>query len=115
VAGFLHGLRVEGRAVPVSAAEAICLVASGIDNLKDLSHAMGLDPAACNRLVSFLRGRARFSAGKWIEGGPALIDVRRHPHRRGLQLRLSAAGVEALRPLSTSVRARTDFPGSRAP
>lgn len=108
VASFLHGLRLEGRAVPLSAAEAFCLIAGGIDNLPELQRAMGLDPAACNRLISFLRGRARLSAGRWIEGGPGFVEVRRHPHRRGMQLRLSPSGLAVLGRLSTPVRATTD-------
>jgi hypothetical protein len=105
VASFLHCLRVDSRAVPVSAAEAFCLIAGGVDNLPDLQRAMELDPGATNRVVSFLRGRARMSGGKWIEGGPSLIEVRRHPHRRGMQLRLSRLGQDALARLSTPVPA----------
>jgi len=105
VASFLHGLRLEGRAVPLSAAEAFCLIAGGIDNLPELQQVMGLDPGATSRVVSFLRGRARLSGGRWIKGGPGFVEVRRHPHRRGMQLRLSPAGEAVLSTLSTPVRA----------
>lgn len=98
LAGFLGALRQKNRAVPINAAEALLLVASGIDNIPDLQQAMrdadgnALPPATISRLISLLRGRARYDQGKWLESPYSLLEVRPHPHRRGLQLRLSAAG-----------------------
>lgn len=98
LAGFLGALRQKNRAVPINAAEALLLIASGIDNIPDLQVAMrdqegnALPPATISRLISLLRGRARYDQGRWLESPYSLLDVRPHPHRRGLQLQLSDAG-----------------------
>lgn len=103
VAAFLGALRQKDRAVPVNAAEALLLIAAGVDHVNDLRTAMRdadgnpLPPATVNRLVSLLRGRARYSGGKWIESPYTLLEVRSHPHRRGLQLQLSEAGAGLIR------------------
>ena len=96
-------MRQHNRAVPISAAEALLLIAAGIDNVPDLQRAMrdasgnALPPATISRLVSLLRGRARYHQGRWLESPYSLLEVRRHPHRRGLQLRLSDAGQALLK------------------
>jgi hypothetical protein len=103
LAGFLGALRQKNRAVPINAAEALLLIASGIDNIPDLQQAMrdqegnALPPATISRLISLLRGRARYDQGRWLESPYSLLDVRPHPHRRGLQLQLSAAGKRLIR------------------
>lgn len=103
LAGFLGALRQKNRAVPINAAEALLLIAAGIDNIPDLQQAMrdaegnALPPATISRLVSLLRGRARYDQGKWLESPYSLLEVRPHPHRRGLQLRLSDAGERLMR------------------
>ena len=102
LAGFLGALRQKNRAVPINAAEALLLIASGIDNIPDLQQAMrdpegkALPPATISRLISLLRGRARYERGKWLESPYSLLDVRPHPHRRGLQLQLSTAGEQLI-------------------
>jgi hypothetical protein len=103
LAGFLGALRQKNRAVPINAAEALLLIASGIDNIPDLQQAMrdqegnALPPATISRLISLLRGRARYDQGRWLESPYSLLDVRPHPHRRGLQLQLSDAGRRLMR------------------
>jgi hypothetical protein len=103
LAGFLGALRQRNRAVPMPAAEALLLIASGIDNIPDLQQAMHdgegrpLPPATVNRLISLLRGRARYQQGQWVESPFTLLEVRRHPHRRGLQLQLSEAGIQLMK------------------
>jgi len=103
LAGFLGALRQKNRAVPINAAEALLLIASGIDNIPDLQRAMrdadgnDLPPATISRLISLLRGRARYSQGAWVESPYSLLEVRPHPHRRGLQLQLSEAGEQLIR------------------
>lgn len=98
LAGFLGALRVTNRAVPINAAEALLLIASGIDNVPELQQAMrdangnALPAATISRLISLLRGRARYNQGRWLESPYSLLEVRPHPHRKGLQLQLSAAG-----------------------
>lgn len=103
LARFLGALRLKNRAVPVNAAEALLLIAAGIDNIPDLQKAMqdqhgkALPAATISRLVSLLRGRARYHQGSWVESPYGLIEVRQHPHRRGMQLQLSAAGSQLIR------------------
>jgi hypothetical protein len=103
LASFLGALRLKNRAVPINAAEALLLIAAGIDNVPDLQKAMrdlhgnALPAATMSRLVSLLRGRARYHQGAWVESPYGLIDVRPHPHRRGMQLQLSDAGLQLIR------------------
>lgn len=103
VARFLGALRQKNRAVPLNAAEALLLVASGVDNIPDLQRAMQdpdgklLPAATISRLVSLLRGRACYRQGSWVESPYVLLEARPHPHRRGLQLQLSAAGEQLIR------------------
>lgn len=102
LARFLGALRLKNRAVPINAAEALLFIASGIDNIPDLQRAMQdfhgnpLPAATMSRLVSLLRGRARYHQGAWVESPYGLIEVRPHPHRRGMQLRLSAEGEQLI-------------------
>jgi hypothetical protein len=102
VARFLGALRQKNRAVPMNAAEALLLVAAGVDNIPDLQRAMQdphgkvLPAATISRLVSLLRGRACYRQGTWVESPYGLLEVRPHPHRRGLQLQLSAAGAQLI-------------------
>ena len=102
VARFLGALRQKNRAVPMNAAEALLLVASGVDNIPDLQRAMQdphgklLPAATISRLVSLLRGRACYRQGSWVESPYGLIEVRPHPHRRGMQLQLSAEGTQLI-------------------
>lgn len=101
-AAFLGALRRKDRIVPVNAAEALLLIAAGVDNMPDLQKAMrdsegnALPSATASRLVSLLRGRARYDEGQWIESPYSLIEVRPHPHKRGLQLQLSDAGRQLI-------------------
>jgi hypothetical protein len=102
VAQFLGALRQKNRVVPIEIAEALLLIAAGIDNIPDLQRAMcdaegnSLPPATVSRLIASLRGKARYHQGTWVESPYSLLDVRPHPHRRGLQLRLSAVGQELI-------------------
>lgn len=106
LAALLRRLRSSGRTIPIGAAEALLLIGAGIDSVPDLAAAMGdgdtpLPPASVSRLVSLLRGRAQYRRGKWIESPfGALISVRQHPHRLGLQLVLSEEGAQLLAPLT---------------
>lgn len=102
VAALLQRLRGTGRIIPVGAVEALLRIGAGVDSVTELAAAMGTDdtplpPASISRLVSLLRGRARYDKGEWRESPyGALIEVRKHPHRKGLQLLLSAEGMELL-------------------
>ena len=98
MATFLAHLRTTGRGIPVSAAEALLWIASGVDHVSDLQQAMTdnegqkLPGKTTARLVALLRGRARYAQGKWIESPFSLVEVRPHPHRRGQQVSLSDQG-----------------------
>jgi len=79
LAGFLGALRQKNRVVLTSVAEALLLIAAGIDHLSDLQKAMrdsegnALNPATSSRLISLLRGRARYRRGTWIESPYSLL------------------------------------------
>lgn len=96
-------MRQRNRTVPIETAQALLLIASGIDNIPALQQAMrdsegnALPAATISRLVSMLRGRARYHQGRWLESPYSLLDVRSHPHRRGLQLQLSESGALLIR------------------
>ena len=102
MARFLSHLRSTGRGIPVNAAEALLLIAAGVDHVSDLQAAMPdekgqpLSGATTARLVGLLRGRARYAAGNWIESPFSLVEVRKHPHRRGQQLALSSQGQKLI-------------------
>jgi hypothetical protein len=102
MAHFLAHLRTSGRGVPVNAAEALLLIAGGVDHVSDLGRAMTdeqgqpLSGSTTARLVGLLRGRARYAHGRWIESPFSLVEIRRHPHRRGQQLKLSDQGQELI-------------------
>jgi hypothetical protein len=102
VARFLAHLRASGRGIPVNAAEALLLIAAGVDHVSDLQEAMPdergqpLPGATTARLVALLRGRSRYAAGRWIESPFSLINVRPHPHRRGQQLQLTQQGQQLI-------------------
>jgi hypothetical protein len=113
MAHFLAHLRTSGRGVPVNAAEALLLIAGGVDHVSDLGAAMTdekgqpLSGSTAARLVSLLRGRARYAHGRWIESPFSLIEIRSHPHRRGQQLRLSQQGQELISQFFPSVNTST--------
>ena len=110
-AHFLGSLRKKGKVVPIEAAEALLLIAAGIDNMTSLRQAMPdrdgnpLAVSSASRLISQLRGRARYSQGKWIESPhDSLVTVREHPHTKGMQLRLTPEGknlIEQYLPTTT--------------
>ena len=107
LAQLLGALRSSGRPIPLTAAEALLWIASGVDSVPELAEVMGpgdsaLPPATVSRVVSLLRGRARYSQGTWIESPHRLIDVRPHPHRRGMQLLLTREARDLLQPCLSS-------------
>ena len=101
---FLGSLRKKGKIVPIEAAEALLLIAAGIDTMGALRQAMPdsdgnpLAASSASRLISQLRGRARYSQGKWIESphDAGLVTVRSHPHTKGMQLKLTPEGRELI-------------------
>jgi len=107
VAALLKGLRcvfrehmkASGRHVghpPLVAAEALLWIAGGIDHGSDLAEAMGMDHSTANRTIALLRGRTRWREGRSMPSPFGLIELRKHPHRRGFQLSLTAEGEELI-------------------
>jgi hypothetical protein len=107
VAALLKGLRAvfrdhmksTGRHVghpPLVAAEALLWIAGGIDHGSDLADAMGMDRSTANRTIALLRGRTRWREGRSMPSPFGLVELRKHPHRRGFQLSLSDDGKALL-------------------
>jgi hypothetical protein len=106
-AEILHRLRMSaietagcGR-VTIATVEALLWVAAGVNNTKDLRVAMGQPGrpqavASTNRILSALRGRDRMAAGKWVAAPFQLVQIRKHPHRRGYLLALTPDAEELL-------------------
>jgi DNA-binding MarR family transcriptional regulator len=103
VAALLKGLRgvfrdhmkTTGRHVghpPLVAAEALLWIAGGIDHGSDLADAMGMDRSTANRTIALLRGRTRWREGRSMPSPFGLVELRKHPHRRGYQLSLTQDG-----------------------
>jgi DNA-binding MarR family transcriptional regulator len=107
VAALLKGLRgvfrdhmaATGRHVghpPLVAAEALLWIAGGIDHGSDLAEAMGMDRSTANRTIALLRGRTRWREGRSMSSPFGLIELRKHPHRRGYQLALTSDGRDLI-------------------
>lgn len=87
--------------VSIGTVEALAWIAAGVDNTSDLGVAMGTPgrpqaTATTSRIVSALRGRDRLEHGQWVKAPFQLVETRKHPHRRGLQLSLSPEATELL-------------------
>ena len=101
---FLSEFRKSSRQISTTQVEALLLIASGIDNVSDLQQAMFLNDgspfprSSAGRIINYLGGRGRYSAGKWInQGGEPLIKRREHPHKRGYQLMLTDEGEKLIK------------------
>lgn len=103
VAALLKGLRsvlrdsaaAQGQRAqhpPLTAVELLLWIAAGVDHETELARVMGVDQSTVCRLVSQLAGRQRWRDGKAIPSPFGLVTRRKHPHRRGYQLGLSANG-----------------------
>lgn len=121
-AHFLGSLRKKGKIVPIEAAEALLLIAAGIDNMTSLRQAMAdtegipLAVSSASRLISQLRGKARYSQGKWIESPHAsLVTVRSHPHTKGMQLKLTPEGKELIEQYLPTTTTNVHFTDGSAP
>lgn len=102
LAGLAGAFRCAGRPIPIGALEVLLLVGAGVDCATDLvqemsGHGAPIEKAQVSRLLSLLRGRARYDQGHWRESPlAALVLVRPHPHRRGQQVVLSENGRDLL-------------------
>lgn len=118
VAALLKGLRcvfrehmkANGRHVghpPLVAAEALLWIAGGIDHGSDLAEAMGMDHSTANRTIALLRGRTRWREGRSMPSPFGLVELRKHPHRRGFQLSLTKEGKQLV---DSTFASRTGYP-----
>ena len=76
--------------------EAFLLIAQGHDTVAAIADAMACPQSQASRMVSKLTGRGRYRQGQWLDSSIALVETRQHPHRRGRQLVLTAAGSQLL-------------------
>lgn len=96
---FREHMKTTGRHVghpPLVAAEALLWIAGGIDHGSDLADAMGMDRSTANRTIALLRGRTRWREGRSMTSPFGLIELRKHPHRRGFQLSLTGNGKQLI-------------------
>lgn len=95
VAALIGGIRSAQPGISAAAIEALLLVADGADCTAELRQRMQMDRSTATRIVGLLTGR-----GSLGQRGRAsklrLVERRRHPHRRGAQLLLSAEAVQLL-------------------
>tara|TARA_Y100001973_G_C5128648_1_gene296533 strand:+ start:33 stop:419 length:387 start_codon:yes stop_codon:yes gene_type:complete len=98
-ASFLSEFRKKNKTITTTQVEALLLVASGVDNMSDLTSVMldekgrELSTSTISRVINYLIGRGRYEGGKWIESNcEALLQRRNHPHRQGYQLALTSEG-----------------------
>lgn len=89
-----RGLRVQYP--PMVAAEALLWIAGGVDHASELAKVMGTDQSTACRTIALLRGRARWKQGKQMLSPFGLVELRKHPHRRGHQLSLTNNGQQLI-------------------
>lgn len=77
------------RALSVNQLEALLWIAAGADRFTELQQAMQMDTKSCHRLLSVLRGVPNRETGRVPKWENVLVETRKHPHKRGLQLLLS--------------------------
>lgn len=95
VAAMLGGIRKVRPAISAGAIEALLLVASGVDSSAELQLAMQTNRQYVNRCLSLLTGRGRVGQ-RALRSNLSLVQRRKHPHRRGLALELTANGCELI-------------------
>lgn len=89
VAALIGGIRTAQPGIRASAIEALLLIASGVDSAAELQRRMQIDPSSAGRIVSQLTGRGTLGRSSH-RSNLRLVQRRRHPHRRGMQLALTA-------------------------
>lgn len=101
VAGLLAGLRHAGKTARAKAMhpavpEVLLWIAAGVDHRQDLAKVSGLSDREVRRICHTLCGKGYKQAGNYVDSAYRLVQVRRHPHRRGEQLVLTADGLDLL-------------------
>jgi len=89
-------MQCRNRCLSLNQMEALLWIAAGVDRLADLKQVMRMDHKSLSRLVSTLRCRPRLAEGRLLTGPMLLVEVRKHPHKRGQQLMLSEKAQELL-------------------
>jgi len=97
VAGLLAGLRQAGKtartqAIHPAVPEVLLWIAAGVDHRQDLAKVSGLSDREVRRICHTLCGKGYRQGGRYVDSAFRLVQVRRHPHRRGDQLLLTEDG-----------------------
>jgi hypothetical protein len=105
LAALRNGCHAAGGSMTLPVVEVLLLVAGGVDHSADLVSATSRDHSQITRDLQFLEGRsASQRPGKPRAASPfRLVQRRKHPHRRGDQLRLAPEGIALLRPVFTKL------------
>lgn len=91
---FLCRFDVPEKVVSVSLVVTFLAIAEGCDHKRTIEERTGIPMRQAARLAKQLAGRDRWGNGRWIVSPFALVDVRPHPHRLGMQYRLTEQGQE---------------------
>jgi len=97
VAGLMAGLRqaaktARAQAMHPAVPEVLLWIAAGVDHRQDITKVSGLSDREVRRICHTLSGKGYRQGGRIVDSAFDLVAVRRHPHRRGDQLVLTAAG-----------------------
>lgn len=87
-AAIIGGIRQVQPRIGASSIEALLHIAGGADCSTELQQRMGIDHAHASRIISQLTGRGTIGK-RGRRSQLALVQRRRHPHRRGAQLLLT--------------------------
>lgn len=95
VAEMIGGIRTAQPAISAAAVETLLHVASGADCGAALQERMRISRSQVNRTLSQLSGRG--TIGKTgTTSNLRLVEKRKHPHRRGMQITLSRNGSDLI-------------------
>lgn len=97
VAGLLAGLRQAGKTARAQAMhpavpELLLWIAAGVDHRQDLARVSGLSDREVRRICHTLCGKGYKQGGRYVDSAFRLVQTRKHPHRKGDQLLLTADG-----------------------
>lgn len=101
LATLRRGTRAAGAIITLPTTEVLLLVAGGVDHTSDLVKATGSDRTQITRALQFLQGQSFPNHGRIRVSPFRLVECRKHPHRKGHQLRLAPEGIALLSPTFT--------------
>jgi hypothetical protein len=101
VAGLLAGLRQAGKtarpqAMHPAVPEVLLWIAAGVDHRQELVKVSELSEREVRRICHTLCGKGYRQRGGYVDSAYRLVEVRRHPHRRGEQLLLTREGQQLI-------------------